>query len=94
VTEFALGNALEAGPLVVGFNAALGGRAFREQALEHPPRNPDHAAVFADLNPELHGLPLGVPAGVLWNDGWETVPLALSCPVVRSDEVHIREGAR
>ena len=26
-------------------------------------RHPDHAAVLADLNPELHGRPLGIPAG-------------------------------
>ena len=33
--------------------------------MEHAPRNPDHAMVLADLDPELHGLPLGGPAGVL-----------------------------
>ena len=35
------------------------------KALEYSPRDPDHAAVLADLDPELHGLPLGIPAGVL-----------------------------
>jgi len=33
--------------------------------LEHAPRDADYAAVLADLSPELHGLPLGIPAGVL-----------------------------
>jgi hypothetical protein len=33
------------------------------KALEHAPREPDHAAVLADLDPELHRLPLGIPAG-------------------------------
>ena len=28
------------------------------------PREPDHAAVLADLNPKLHSLPLSVPMGV------------------------------
>ena len=37
----------------------------RDQASEHAPRHPDHPAVFADLDPELHRLPLGIPAGVL-----------------------------
>jgi hypothetical protein len=27
--------------------------------LEYAPRDPDDAAVLADLDPELHGLPLG-----------------------------------
>jgi hypothetical protein len=30
------------------------------------------------LDPELHGRPLGIPAGFLGNEGWETVPRALS----------------
>ena len=33
--------------------------------MEQAPRDPDHAVVLADLDPELHGLPLGIPAGVL-----------------------------
>jgi hypothetical protein len=33
--------------------------------LEYAPRDPDHAAVLADLAPELDGLPLGIPPGVL-----------------------------
>ena len=37
----------------------------REQPLENPPRNPGDAVVLADLDPELHGLPLGIPAGIL-----------------------------
>jgi hypothetical protein len=43
----------------------LGGGPLGEQPLEHAPRDPDHAVVPADLDPELHGLPLGIPAGVL-----------------------------
>jgi hypothetical protein len=46
---------------VVRLNAALGSRPFREEALEHAPRDPDHAVVLADLDPELDGLLLGVP---------------------------------
>jgi len=33
--------------------------------LEHAPRDPDDAAVLADLDPELYSLLLGVLAGVL-----------------------------
>jgi hypothetical protein len=33
--------------------------------LEPTPRDPDPAAVLADLDPELHRLPLGIPASVL-----------------------------
>jgi len=32
---------------------------------------------LADLDPELHRLLLGIPAGVLGNDGWETMRRAL-----------------
>ena len=39
----------------------LGSGPLAEQALEHAPRDPNHAAVLADLDPELHGLPLGTP---------------------------------
>jgi hypothetical protein len=39
---------------------------------------PDHAAILADLDAELHRLPLGIPAGVLGNDGWERGRVALS----------------
>jgi hypothetical protein len=38
-------------------------RPLRQQPLEHPPRDPDHAAVFVDLDPELYGLVVGVPMG-------------------------------
>jgi hypothetical protein len=33
--------------------------------LEHTAWDPDDAAVVADLDPELHGLPIRVPSGVL-----------------------------
>jgi hypothetical protein len=71
---------------MVGFHAPLGGGRLREETLKHPPRHPDHAAVLADLDPELHGLPLGIPLGVLGNDGWETAPLALFCSQPQLDE--------
>jgi hypothetical protein len=38
------------------------------KALEYSPRNPDHATVLADLDPELDGLAFGIPAGVLRAD--------------------------
>ena len=38
-------------------------RPLRQQPLEHPPRDPDHAAVFVDLDPELYGLVVGVSMG-------------------------------
>jgi hypothetical protein len=88
-----LGDALQPGPLeVVGFDAPLGGGPFGQEPLEHPPRHPDHAAVLADLDPELHGLPLGIPAGVLGHAGWEPVPLAVSCSQLQSNEEHPRGG--
>jgi hypothetical protein len=34
-------------------------------AVETRAEHSDHAAVLADLDPELHGLPLGIPACVL-----------------------------
>jgi hypothetical protein len=49
----------------VRFDAPLGGGAFRGQALGDAPRDPDHPSVFADLDPELYHLPLGIPAGRL-----------------------------
>ena len=64
--QLPLGDALEPGPLeIISLDAPLGRGALREQPLEHPPRHPDHAVVLADLDPELYGLPLGIPAGVL-----------------------------
>jgi hypothetical protein len=64
--QLPLSDALEAGALeVVGFNAALGGGALRQYPLEHTARHPDDTPVLADLNPEPHGLPVGIPAGVL-----------------------------
>jgi hypothetical protein len=69
--QFPLGDVLEPGPLeVVGFDAPLGRGSLREQPLEHAPRDPDHPAVLADRDPELHGLPVGIPAAVL-GDGEE-----------------------
>ena len=56
----------------------LGVGPLREQPLEDAPRDPYHSVVLADLDPELHRLPLGRPTGFLGNEGWETVPRALS----------------
>jgi hypothetical protein len=36
-----------------------------QEPLEHAPRPPDRPVILADLDPELHRLPLGIPAGVL-----------------------------
>ena len=33
--------------------------------MEHAPRNPDDTAVLSDLYPELNGLVVRVPVGVL-----------------------------
>jgi hypothetical protein len=60
--KFALGDALEPGALeIISLDAPLGGGPLREQPLEHAPRHPDHAVVLANLDLELHGLPLGIP---------------------------------
>jgi hypothetical protein len=60
--EFALGDALEPSSLeIVRLDAALGGGPLGQQALEEAPRHSD-GVVLADLDPELHGMPLGIPA--------------------------------
>ena len=66
LAQLLLGDTLEPGPLeVVGLDAPLGGGPFGQEPLKHPPRHPDHTLVLADLEPELHGQPRGIPAGVL-----------------------------
>jgi hypothetical protein len=79
-------------PYVVCLNAPFGGAPFRKQALENPPRDPNHPSVLADLDPELYRLPLGSPAGVLGDDGWGNgCPFALSCSVCdRMKDPHLR----
>jgi hypothetical protein len=63
--QLPLGDTLKPGSLeIVGLNTPLRRWPLGEQALKHPPRDPDHAVVLADLDPELYGLPLGIPAGV------------------------------
>jgi hypothetical protein len=75
-TQLPLGDALEAGSLeVVRLNAALGGGPLGQEALEDATRDTDRAGVLPDLDPELHGLPLGIPAGVRG-----VHPFALSAP--------------
>jgi hypothetical protein len=55
--QLSLGGFLKACPLqMVCFNAAFGGGRLRQQALEHAPRYPHHAAVFADFNPKFNSL--------------------------------------
>ena len=51
------------------------------EPLERAPRHPDHTLVLADLDPELKGLPLGIPAGVL-GEGEEhsSAPVELGPP--------------
>jgi len=44
--------------------------------LEYAPRDPDHAAILSDLDPELDGLPIGIPAGIL-GEGEENMGLRL-----------------
>jgi hypothetical protein len=46
----------------------LGGWAAPAVAVETRAEHPDHAAVFADLDPELHGLALGISSGVSLED--------------------------
>ena len=66
-------------------DAPLGGGRLREQPLlEHAPGDRDHAVVLADLDTELHRLPVGIPAGVLGDEVWETPFVGLCCLVVRS----------
>jgi hypothetical protein len=50
---------------VARLDASLGGGPLGQQPPEDPSRDPDNAAVLADLDPELDGLPFGVPAGIL-----------------------------
>ena len=66
LAQLPFGDALEPGPLeVVGFDAPLGRGLLGQEALKHPLGHPHHATVLADLDPEVQGLPLGIPAGVL-----------------------------
>jgi hypothetical protein len=48
--------------LMVGCNAPLRGGPLPQKALKHALRHPDQATALADLDPELHGLPLGIAA--------------------------------
>jgi hypothetical protein len=50
---------------VVCLDTPLARGRLGEKKLEHAPGNPDDAVVFADLDLELHRLPLGVPACIL-----------------------------
>ena len=59
---------------IVRLDAPLGDGRLRAQPLEHPPGNPDHAAVLADLDPKLDGLWTGIPACIL-GEGEENMGL-------------------
>jgi hypothetical protein len=49
--SFPLSDTVEPGPLaIVGLDASRG-----QEPVEHPPRDPDNAAVLADFDPELGG---------------------------------------
>jgi hypothetical protein len=62
--QLPLGYLLEPGAVeMVALNALLRRRG-RQQMLEDTTRDADNALVFADLNAEFHGLPIGVPPGV------------------------------
>jgi hypothetical protein len=64
--QLSLGRSLEARSLqVVRFNTTLGSGGICQQALEHTPKYPHHAVVFANFNAELDSLSLGVPASVI-----------------------------
>jgi hypothetical protein len=54
-------------------NSETATRHYSPVAVEHAPRSPEHAAVLADLGPELHGLPFGslgndAPGAILVTD--------------------------
>jgi putative ABC transport system substrate-binding protein len=70
-THLPLGNAFEPGRLeIVRLDAPLGGWPVGQEPLEDAPRDPDHAAVLPDLDPEHYGLPIGVSAAII-RDGEE-----------------------
>jgi hypothetical protein len=50
--------------------------------------------ILADLDPEPHRRPLGIPAGLLGKGGWEVVRLAPILFTARSDEEHAPWGGR
>jgi hypothetical protein len=50
---------------LVGFNTTLGSGGIAQKALEHTPKYPHHAVVFANFNAELDSLPLGIPSSVI-----------------------------
>jgi hypothetical protein len=55
---------------------------------------PTTAAVLADLDPELGGLPLGIQAGILGSAGWETVPHRAILLIGAADEEHAPSEVR
>ena len=68
--QLAFGYQFEPGSVeMIAFEAPLGCRALREQALKDPPADPHNASIFANLNPEFDGHPVGAD------------PLALAQPL-------------
>jgi hypothetical protein len=64
--QFSFGHSLEARSLqVVRFDTTLGRGGIGQQALEHTPKYPHHAVVFANFNAELDSLRLGIPSSVI-----------------------------
>jgi hypothetical protein len=64
--QLSLGSSLEARSLqVVCFNTTLGSGGIGQQVLEHTPKYPHHAVVFANFNAELDSLALGIPSSVI-----------------------------
>jgi hypothetical protein len=50
---------------MIGFEASFGRRGLCEQVLEDAPTDMHDTSIFADLDPEFDGHPVGVPPGVL-----------------------------
>jgi hypothetical protein len=60
--QLAFGYQFEPGSVeMIAFEAPLGCRALRQQALKDPPADPHDASILADLNAEFDGHPVGVP---------------------------------
>jgi ABC transporter substrate binding protein len=65
---------------------------FSGQPLERAPRDPDHATVLADLDPELPGLPLDAPAGVPRSTAVGKPRASRYPPMQSTKNTHIGEG--
>ena len=62
---FRLGDPFEPSAMeVVGFEAAIGRRAFVEKGLEHATVDAHHALILADSDAERDAAPVGVPTSI------------------------------